>query len=82
MSKPAKNQLKKKLRSAGLLSIVVPFYNEEKIIKTLRELLAQDVSIEQIWNDHPDLESAARRYFGGRQAALEAAKLADDGAGD
>jgi dolichol-phosphate mannosyltransferase len=42
MSKPAKNQLKKKLRSAGLLSIVVPFYNEEKIIKTvLPDLKAQ-----------------------------------------
>lgn len=52
-------------------------WTEEKIIETLRELLSQEVSIEQIWNDHPNIESAARRYFGGRQAALEAVKLAD-----
>ena len=64
-------------------------WTEEKIIDTLRELLARNIPLEQIWNDHPSLESAARRYLGGRQAALEAVKLAvggvdggDSGAGE
>lgn len=60
-------------------------WTDEKIIETLRELLAQNIPLEQIWNDHPNLESAARRYFGGRLATLEALKLADarvDGGND
>ncbi len=56
-------------------------WSEEKIIETLGGLLAQGIPIEQIWNDHPSLESAARRYLGGRQAALEAVRLADGGDG-